>query len=402
MRSLLISGEYPPMRGGVADYTSLLATGLQRLGVDVTVLTSTRAASGSRPAADSVAATVRSWGTGLWRDVADQVARVHPDVIHIQYQTGAFGMQLGVNLLPWINRLRAGNPPVVVTFHDLKVPFLTPKIGPVRHLATVALAAASAAVVVTNPEDFDRVAGRPSSDRTRLYWGRRKVVATPIGSNIPPLAADFDRARVRERIGARPDEFLIAFFGFVVPSKGLDPLCDAFETLVERGRPVRLMMVGAAAGDSGHPDRPYEGSIRRRLDAPSVRGRVTWTGFLHPADVASYLSASDICCLPFRDGVSLRHGTLIAAIELGLPIVTTNGPGAIPHDRFPKLVPDRNVVLLPPGGVNQLTEAIDRLIVDQDFRRLLASGSRELAGAFGWDAISADTLRLYEDLRRRA
>ena len=395
----MITGEYPPMRGGVADYTSLLAAGLHRQGVGVTVLTSARAGSGSRPAADSVAATVQEWGTGLWREVDEQVARSHPDVIHIQYQTGAFGMKVGVNLFPWINRLRGGRAPVVVTFHDLKEPFLLPKIGPARHVATVALAAGCAAVVVTNPEDFNRVAGRSSSDRTRLLWGRRKVIATPIGSNIPALAADFDRPRTRERMGARGDEFLIAFFGFVNPSKGLETLVDAFETLIERGRKVRLLMVGAAAGDSDHPDRPYENSIRRRLDAPMVRGRVTWTGFLHPADVASYLSASDVCCLPFRDGVSLRHGTLIAAIELGLPIVTTSGPGAIPHERFPNLVSGRNAILIPPGAARELTEAIDRLIADQDLRRTLAAGSRSLAGAFGWDAISSATVNLYDELR---
>jgi glycosyltransferase involved in cell wall biosynthesis len=398
VKVLLITGEYPPMRGGVADYSCLLSDGLQRLGVDVTVLTSARAVSGAHENGNSIAATVQDWGAGLWADVAEQVARVRPDVIHVQYQTGAFGMRLGINLLPWRKKLRGGLPPIVVTFHDLKEPYLLPKIGRARHLATVLLAAASDAVVLTNPEDFGRVVGRPTNDRSRLSWGGTRAVATPIGSNIPPLRTDFKRDRFRERIGVRADEVVLAFFGFLVPSKGLDTLVDAFDVLVDRGRAIRLLMVGAGGGDTGTPDRAYETSIRQRLNAPRVRGRVIWTGFLHPADVAAYLSAADICCLPFRDGVSIRHGTLVAAVVLGLPIITTNGLGAVPHPRYPKLISDHNVILVPPGGTSQLTDAIERLLADRDLRTKLSSGARALGGAFGWDLISDDTLRLYREL----
>ena len=46
MRILFITGEYPPMQGGVADYTRELGRALVELGHDVGVLTAVDATKG--------------------------------------------------------------------------------------------------------------------------------------------------------------------------------------------------------------------------------------------------------------------------------------------------------------------------------------------------------------------
>jgi glycosyltransferase involved in cell wall biosynthesis len=396
MKVTLLTGEFPPMRGGVADYTALLANHLRRLGADVSVLTSQRAKS-ARSAPPWVSPVIEDWGRGVWSAVARHTAAHRSDVVHVQYQTGAFDMSLGVNALPWINRLRGGQPPVVVTFHDLKEPYVIPKLGQARHLATAALAAGSDAIVITNSEDLKRVVG-PRSDRSRWSWARRTVRAIPIGSNIPEVGRDYDRSLWRARIGARDDELVLAYFGFLGPTKGVDTLVTAFERLLERRRAVRLLMIGASAGDTSHPNRQYENAIRTALDRPGVRGRVTWTGFLASESVGAYLSAADVCCLPFRDGTSLRHGTLIAAIVQGLPIITTHTSPPHPRDPLPRLVSERNVVLVPAGDTTALVGAVERLLADASLRDALAAASRDLAIHFQWDSIARDTLRLYESV----
>ena len=136
VRVALVTGEYPPMRGGVADYTSLLAGALCRFGVEVSVLTSSRAAgrrNGDGP--PRIVTSVKNWGPRSWHDVAEHVELFQPDIIHLQYQAGAFDLNAAVTVLPWVNRLRGGQPRLLVTFHDLKVPYILPKIGPVRQLA---------------------------------------------------------------------------------------------------------------------------------------------------------------------------------------------------------------------------------------------------------------------------
>jgi len=397
----LISGEYPPMRGGVADYTALLAAGLIRLGVDVSVLTSTRA--GGTHAIDSprVSASVDGWGAALWSGVRDHVEQFRSDVLHVQYQTGAFDMKLAVNLLPWLNRVRGGQPRLVVTFHDLKEPYLLPKLGPLRHLATHLLAAGADATVATNAEDFARLAGRGADGQTAWSWGRRPLRAIPIGSNVPERPpVGYDRTAWRERLGIRNGEVVLAYFGFINPSKGFDTLVAAFESLVQRGSPVRLLVIGATAGDSGSIDRHYENRARERLDQPLVRGRVGWTGFIQASDVAACLRAADLCVLPFREGVSLRHGTLIAAVVHQLPIITTSRASAPTNHAFPRFQTEENALLVPPGDPAALSRAIERAVADRVLRERLSRGAGELAAAFQWDAIASQTLQLYDEVCR--
>jgi glycosyltransferase involved in cell wall biosynthesis len=308
-------------------------------------------------------------------------------------------MRLGVNLLPWrLQASRAPRPKLVVTFHDLKEPYILPKIGPARHLATIGLAVGSDAAVATNAEDFVRIASPTDPSRLRPTWGGRPLAAIPIGSNIPGPGADYDRATWRARLNAGPSDVVVAFFGFLGPDKGTDDLITAFEDLVRRGRPVRLVMVGATRGDSGRSNRPYEAVIRERLDAGILRERVAWTGFLAPSDVAAHLRAADLCCLPFVAGASLRHGTLMAAIAQGLPLVTTTPPATPMPTPFPSLRDSVDALLVPPRNPGALAAAIDHLVVDGSLRQRIGQGALRLSERFGWDTIARQTIGLYERL----
>src|SRR5207249_160970 len=153
-RLLLITGEFPPAQGGVGDYTCRLGVALQGKGVCVRVLTRGQG-SGVRGQGKSkiqnpkskipllapritISATLRAL-----RGTRSQIA-------HIQYQTGAYEMRPTVNLLPLILRRRWGGP-TVVTFHDLRVPYLFPKAGPVREWANRLLARTADVAIATNP-----------------------------------------------------------------------------------------------------------------------------------------------------------------------------------------------------------------------------------------------------------
>ena len=109
---------------------------------------------------------------------------LQPDVVHIQYQSAAYGLHPAVNYLPlWLHTL-PGRPRVVTTFHDLRFPYLFPKAGPLRWQTVLALAKHSDAAVITNPADWLRLAQAGLRDRLHPI---------PIGSNIqcePPSGYD--------------------------------------------------------------------------------------------------------------------------------------------------------------------------------------------------------------------
>ena len=149
-RVLLVTGEYPPTIGGVGDYTATLAAHLRGAGAQTTILTGV---GNPLPGEQAVRRTVPDWGVRGWPAIGRAIAASKPDLVHIQYQAGAFAGRGGIVALPWWLARRT-TLPIAVTFHDRHVPYLFPKAGPLRAFALRALARGGAATIVTNGDDW--------------------------------------------------------------------------------------------------------------------------------------------------------------------------------------------------------------------------------------------------------
>jgi len=383
LRVLLISGEYPPMEGGVADFTRILGEELARQGAEVHVLTARRGAGGPQGPVQ-VYPWLDAWS---WRPLYGAVRRLlralRPQVINIQYQAAAYGLHPAINLLPWMVPM-----PVVVTFHDLLVPYLFPKAGPLRWGANLALARRAAAVIVTNAQDRERLAG---------YAWLRRLAQIPIGSNIPyALPADYDRQAWRARWGIPAEALVLCYFGFLNASKGGEDLVAALDELCRAGYNAYLLMIGGAVGASDPTNHAYLARVRAAIAERGLSQRVIWTGHLPPAEVSAGLCSADLCVLPYRDGASFRRGSFMAALTHGLAIVTTR-----PQVSLPELVQGENVWLVPPAEPQALYAALVHLAHDAPLRRRLGEGARALAQEFTWERIAARTLEVYRAVAQR-
>src|SRR5262245_326575 len=157
MRIALLSAEYPPMPGGVGDYTlrlgqALLARGHHTLIFTIYDLRFTIYDLGCQEdnRKSEIVNRKSDWGWGCWRDVIAALGLTTPDVLHTQYQTGAYAMHPAINFLPWRLHSLPARPRVVVTAHDLLLPYLFPKAGPLRRWVTRRLLADTDAAIVTN------------------------------------------------------------------------------------------------------------------------------------------------------------------------------------------------------------------------------------------------------------
>ena len=415
MKVCLISGEYPPMQGGVGDYTRELACALLALGVEVHVITSMRAAVGGQRSAVSrqqpvVHPHIPRWNWRALLAIQRLLDRLTPDIVHVQYQTAAYGMHPAINFLPLWLRQRRPHLRTVITYHDLRVPYLFPKAGRLRWWVTLAPARWAHGVIVTNVEDRSKLevggwrlgTGNRGFDLQSPISNLQSPVLIPIGSNIHPNPPPgFDRTAWRERWGVRTDEILLVYFGFLNASKGGETLVEALAELVRRGTPVRLMMLGGQVGDSDPTNRAYLERVERLIGELGVNDRVFWTGFLPPGEVSAALLSADLAVLPYRDGASFRRGSLMAVLAHGVPIVTTR-PRPVPETGsladVPRLVDGVNARLVPPDDPSALAGAIAELSADLGLRRRLGEGARELARAFTWDKIAAQTRAVYERL----
>ncbi|MBN1178847.1 MAG: glycosyltransferase family 4 protein [Anaerolineae bacterium] len=379
MRIGIVTGEYPPDQGGVGDFTRELGVALLALGHEVHVLTDT-----SHPAPSLVTAgvaihpSIPHWKWGCWRQILALSSALSLDVLNVQYQAAAYAMHPAINWVP-----RASNrPPVFVTFHDLKVPYLFPKAGPLRWRAVLALAHRADGTIVTNREDYLTLEGQLPSKRLNLI---------PIGSNIPLVPpAGYDRNVERARWGVGPNDLLLGYFGFLNESKGGEELIRSLALLVERGLPAHLLMVGGRVGTSDPTNRAYADRVNGLIADLGLESRVHWTHYASPVKVSAGLLATDVCVLPYRDGVSFRRGTLHACLIHGRAVVTTR-----PVVPLQEVRAGQNMLLVSPHSPEDLADAVARVAADPALRARLEAGSSALAAEFTWERIARQTAALF-------
>lgn len=105
-------------------------------------------------------------------------------------------------------------------------------------------------------------------------------------------------------------------------------------------------------------------ALRALIGRHQLDGRITLHGELPPAHLAAAYRQADLFALPsWHEG----YGMVFAeALAHGLPVVATTA-GAIPHT-----VPADAAMLVPPGDVEALHDALHRLLTDSTLRSRLA------------------------------
>ncbi len=360
MKIGIITGEYPPMRGGVGDFTRLLALGLRDLGHNIHILTDVR---GTQPDDGlNIAPIITKWDRASLRIAARWATENALDVINLQFETAAYAMSPWVHFLPRVLRPL----PVVTTFHDLKVPYLFPKAGPLRRWSVMALAKASAGCIATNAEDITDLNAR----------GVHEVTEIPIGSNIPVHeVTDAERAAFRDSLNIPQNAFLVGYFGLFTKNKGVFELIEDM-SLISLGAEFDAYLVFIGAGQE----------IQQYLGESSIAFRTRWTGYLEPIQVSRALKACDIIALPFRDGASFRRGSLLAALAHGCAIVTT--PPTVP---LPELDHAVRYIDYVAGGQDPLADEIYNLWENPQRRLELSRNAKALAARFTWPEIAERT-----------
>jgi len=374
-RILFVTGEYPPRRGGIADYLVRLRTSLEDTGARTYV--ATEAVPHDAPVDRVFRIAPRPWCRQIVT-VMQLAKRTRSDVVHIQFQAGAFESALQAALMPWALRLKGFRGLVVVTFHDLAEPYVFPRAGPIRRWAVDVLRGWADVCIYVDAYDRARVSSRIPGE-----WRRSQVI--PAGPAIEPPPSLGSRAETRSALGLPADDFLVGFFGFRQAGKGLEALAAAMRSPALTGCGARLALVGAA-GPRMSPRR----AAAQVQQATFAGVDVLEPGYLEPTDVSRWLRACDVAALPYDEGLSTRRGSFMVAAAHGLPVVTTTPVR-------PDLLDVRHgeVAFTPVRDPESLSAALVRVRDDPDYRSTLEAGSRAVARRYSWRRIARQTLDAY-------
>ncbi|MEM7535827.1 MAG: glycosyltransferase family 4 protein, partial [Chloroflexota bacterium] len=384
MNILLATGEYPPLQGGVGAYTAELASALNTLGVQVSVMTSTSVATGHQTQPNNVPVypSVKRWDWRIWSAIHSHAETIGADWIHVQYQTAAFGMNPAINVAPW--RWRASRFNVAWTYHDLLIPYLFPKAGDgLRRWVTEWPSTQSDLTIVTNEGDRLQLAEKNVPQLHKI----------PIGSNIQgKILPESECQQRRVMRGYGQDDLVLAYFGFLNRSKGGKLLIRTLHQLVQQRPNTYLLMIGERVGASDVTNYAYLQEVEALVADLGLTAHVQWTGHQSQEDVSADLHACDVLVMPYADGVSLRRGTLMAGLANGCAIVTTT-----PQAPLPELV-DGEDLCYAAYDADALTAAINRIVTQPEFAATLQKNAYAKSKQFTWDTIAQQHVACYQSI----
>jgi glycosyltransferase involved in cell wall biosynthesis len=103
--------------------------------------------------------------------------------------------------------------------------------------------------------------------------------------------------------------------------------------------------------------------------------------------------AADVVVFPFKNGVTMKSGSLLAALSHGLPVIATSpeGGAAMPRE-------DRGVLWVAPKNTAALVRAIDEVLVDPELRARLRRAGTAVIEGHHWSCIAGAHARIYSEL----
>jgi phosphatidylinositol alpha-mannosyltransferase len=376
MRICMVTDNYYPYIGGIAEHVHHLSAELRRRGHTVKILTS-KFEGKTIDCLESVPDEehIKRIGRGLVIRSNKSFARipiaVRPisrarrffrewqfDVIHVH---GSLAPTL---VLVAINASRAVNVATFHAGHDASLGYalfrtqLLPYFNALHGLIAVSETA------------------RSSCDK--YFAGDYRIIPNAIDVNFFRPDAE----PMPELSDGRPR---ILFMGRFEPRKGLKFLLMAMPDIIRAVPDVELVVVGT--GFLGYSYKSY-------LDK-EAQEHVRWVGLIPGEQRPRYLAGCDVFCSPATGNESFGI-VLLEAMATETPVVASDIPGY-----RSVMTENEQGLFVSPRDSAELAQAIIRLLKDKELSRRLGEGGRKRAIEFSWPKVAERVESVYRQLLKQ-
>lgn len=364
IRVMHIYKDYHPVVGGIENHLRLLAERQAALGLDVTVLVTSRtrqteqltmngvrvikAARIATPASTPISPALFAW-----------VARLRPDIAHLQFP---YPVGEAANLL--LGRARR----TVISYQS----------DVVRQRGWLRLYQPLLWRVLRRADCL--VASTPNYVETSPYLSRLrdKVEVIPLGIETEPFLRPSPLAQDIRKKHRGP---LLLFVGRLRYYKGLDWLIRAMPRIS-----AKLLIVGTG---------PMEGAWRGLAAEVGAQDRVVFVGDASDEELPGYYQACDVFVLPASERSEAYGLVQLEAMASSRPVVCTElGTGTSYINRH-----GETGLVVPPKDPAALVDACNRLLADEALRQKMGENARaRVLAKFSASQMVDRVVSLYERL----
>jgi glycosyltransferase involved in cell wall biosynthesis len=209
-----------------------------------------------------------------------------------------------------------------------------------------------------------------------------RIDVIPLGYSAPSRAPGTPEPELRERL-ALGDGPIVLNVGAKKVHKNQIRLVQALPRVRDAVPDARLVLAGAAT--------PHESELRAEADRLGVAGAVAIPGYVSDSDLEGLYAAASLFAFPsLNEGFGLP---LLEAMGRDLPIVTST-VSSLPE------VAGNAALLVDPTSVEEIADAISRVLRDADLRERLVAAGRQRLQVFSWTRTAEETLATWRRARR--
>lgn len=362
MKVLLVSTEYLPYHGGVAEVVHGLAQTLPQHGIEVTVLIPRMPGRRKSVAVPYPVKRYACWGLRhrkwqiLWTATA------------IMRHAHRFDVTLALDLIS--HRALSILPPSAKFLRRCGLYFYGSEV--LEH-AVVGAVGRRKRLIASCPRLF--AISKYAAGLVERFFLRRDVAVVYPGIREEVLQARRDHARVselRRMVGERP---LVVTLGRLDPRKGQDTVVQVAAVLRSRGLEPAFVLIGTG---------PLREQLARRVQELGLGRTVSLLGSVSEEEKIAWLDSCDVVLQPSR-----RHGYGVEGLGLAMAEAGARGRSVISsqHGGIPEVIRhNRTGILVPEEATPELwARHVETLLRENSLRNRLGEAARHyVAHTFRW------------------
>ncbi len=242
-------------------------------------------------------------------DIAKQVSKIKPDVLHIQQEVSLYGGVHTAYILQWLVLiLRAYNP--IVTLHHVVDRSKINKQFVAENRSKLPVPIIDAAFLAIY-QPLVRLARHSIVHESHFknllvsqYGAKHKNISIICHGVEDPNPIPTSVAR--KALKLKPTDHVALFMGYLAGYKGIDLLLEGFGEYASQD-PHAVLLIGAGIHPKFAKDPSYMADYEQKQQKaakliPSNQYR--WLGFIEEKDIKNYYSASDVVLFPYTISMS--------------------------------------------------------------------------------------------------
>lgn len=321
------------MKCGVGDYTCKLANELTKMGNEVHIITSDKADVNCGKL--HIHNIVSEWDFSNLSKIVKKVKEIKPDVVNVEYPSDEYKSAFMMSILP-LKIKRKVKCKVTITIHEYDYTSYS-----IQRKLRLYLNFAKMDKIIVAEEEF--------IEKIRYIVPKADIVYIPISSNIPRSEITPEKKEELIKKYNLENKKVVSYFGFARPSKGIECLLEVIAKLEEN---VKLLFIGNLDEKN-----EYQKNLINLIDKLNINEKVIITGFFDDEkDVADLLEISNVCVLPFENGLQTRNGSFLAAYNQKIPVITTS--------KFKK--DESGIYYVEPKNKEQLLQKIQKVLEEKE------------------------------------